>query len=462
MVAAFILIFTSVTKKGSDFVPPRYEPGMALASGSKVRLVVFDGADWNFVRPIIAAGHMPHAASLMARGASGALGVDLPSISPFMWTSISTGLADDDHGLCDFFTYQPPGATGLITRFPGGLDTSKRFLIRKLVWPLNSLGIGKAYKASSLQKKVPEVWDYLSQAGKTVCVVGWTNSDPTNQVNGVMVSDRFGWEGTSRFTTYPRSLHETLETDFTAATKNCVQRILDVDPAEVNPPNPRRFQYRLGRLHFYLGVDVRYGSLGKALVDSLDPDFCAVGLRSTDAIEHQFLLEHVLGNDPNRPALSDYYRKFTSEAEIEVFAQTITRTHAIADSLLGTFMADAGDAVTILISDHGHDQDGSGHRFGPKGIILMAGGPIQAGAELQDPTVFDITPTILHLMGLPVPTGLKGRVLVEAFDEQWLAANPVRLITAQGDISEPFERGQDLEELTEEDIQQLKALGYVD
>jgi hypothetical protein len=462
VVAATVLIFLSVTKQGSDFRPPVYEPGTALDSGCRVRLVVFDGADWNFVRPIIDSGLMPHAASLLEQGAVGDLGVAIPTISPYMWTSISTGLADDAHGLCDFFTYQPPGAKGLITRFPGGVDTSKRFLIRNFVWPLNSMGIGKAYKASSLQKKVPELWDYLSQAEKSVCVVGWTSSDPASQVNGVMVSDRFGWKNASRFTTFPRSLHTTLESDFSAAAERCAQQIVNVNLEEIKPPNMKRLKYRLGQLQFFLGIDVRYASIGKALVDSLNPDFCAVALRSIDPIEHQYLLEHVIGKNPSPPPLSKYYQKFTSEEEIEIFSQTITRSHALADSLFGTFKQVTDNDVTILISDHGHDQDGSGHRFGPKGIILMAGGPIRSGVKLESPTVFDITPTILHLMGLPVPSGLKGRVLVEAFDEQWLEANPVRLVSAQGDISESFQRDQDLDQLTDEDIEQLKALGYVD
>jgi hypothetical protein len=36
------------------------------------------------------------------------------------------------------------------------------------------------------------------------------------------------------------------------------------------------------------------------------------------------------------------------------------------------------------------------------------------------------------------------------------------LVSAQGDISESFQRDQDLDQLTDEDIEQLKALGYVD
>ena len=51
----------------------------------------------------------------------------------------------------------------------------------------------------------------------------------------------------------------------------------------------------------------------------------------------------------------------------------------------------------------------------PQGIFIIQGTPIQSAAELTGARLIDVLPTILYLMGLPLPSGLDGRVLAEAF-----------------------------------------------
>jgi hypothetical protein len=51
------------------------------------------------------------------------------------------------------------------------------------------------------------------------------------------------------------------------------------------------------------------------------------------------------------------------------------------------------------------------------GVLLMRGPGIRRGARLNDCTNLDIAPTILHLLGLPVPSHMSGRVLHEALEE---------------------------------------------
>lgn len=51
-----------------------------------------------------------------------------------------------------------------------------------------------------------------------------------------------------------------------------------------------------------------------------------------------------------------------------------------------------------------------------EGIILLAGPNIKAGVRLHNATIMDAAPTILHLMDLPVPSHMDGRVLIEALE----------------------------------------------
>jgi hypothetical protein len=54
----------------------------------------------------------------------------------------------------------------------------------------------------------------------------------------------------------------------------------------------------------------------------------------------------------------------------------------------------------------------------PRGLLVMAGPGMRAGLELKDVSPLDIAPTILHLLGAPVPAVMKGRVLEEAWQPQ--------------------------------------------
>jgi hypothetical protein len=51
------------------------------------------------------------------------------------------------------------------------------------------------------------------------------------------------------------------------------------------------------------------------------------------------------------------------------------------------------------------------------GVLMMAGPGIAAGVELGECSTLDLAPTMLHLLGLPVPHYMSGRILEEALVE---------------------------------------------
>lgn len=59
----------------------------------------------------------------------------------------------------------------------------------------------------------------------------------------------------------------------------------------------------------------------------------------------------------------------------------------------------------------------------PESVLLLWGKDIRAGVEIPSTTCLDIAPTLLALMGIAVPTSMKGRVLSEA----WSAPAPLRV-----------------------------------
>ncbi|MEX2172922.1 MAG: alkaline phosphatase family protein [Pirellulaceae bacterium] len=50
------------------------------------------------------------------------------------------------------------------------------------------------------------------------------------------------------------------------------------------------------------------------------------------------------------------------------------------------------------------------------GVFMMAGPGIRAGVDLHECSTLDLAPTMLHLMGLPIPDHMPGRVLEEALE----------------------------------------------
>lgn len=96
----------------------------------------------------------------------------------------------------------------------------------------------------------------------------------------------------------------------------------------------------------------------------------------------------------------------------------------------------------------------------PDGILFGLGPRFAAGKWVEEARLMDLAPTILHLVGLPVPSDMDGRVLEEIFsDDGW--SYPELLA-----VDESAEIETAAVELSESDqrvvMERLKALGYED
>jgi predicted AlkP superfamily phosphohydrolase/phosphomutase len=106
----------------------------------------------------------------------------------------------------------------------------------------------------------------------------------------------------------------------------------------------------------------------------------------------------------------------------------------------GPHLADAPDLIVHTVPDHHGGFDlarvvtvvpaaqlaavNGSHT--PEGILVAAGGPFRRGVALDPPSLADVLPTAVHLLGAPLPDDLDGRVLSEALDPAFAAAHPVR------------------------------------
>jgi predicted AlkP superfamily phosphohydrolase/phosphomutase len=101
-----------------------------------------------------------------------------------------------------------------------------------------------------------------------------------------------------------------------------------------------------------------------------------------------------------------------------------------------------------------------------EGILIMAGPSIRASEEaLSGLSLMDIAPTILHILGLPVPSDLDGRVLGEAFVPGSMLARPASRSEPMGIWKGPESDQYEDEGWTDDDEsgirERLAALGYL-
>jgi predicted AlkP superfamily phosphohydrolase/phosphomutase len=95
------------------------------------------------------------------------------------------------------------------------------------------------------------------------------------------------------------------------------------------------------------------------------------------------------------------------------------------------------------------------------GILAAAGPPIRQGTMVEGACLYDIAPTLLHLLGQPIPSHLDGEVLTQALDDQWLQAHPLFIAEEEQDSSAgpPLSMGAEDEAAV---MARLRALGYVE
>ncbi|MEE8389258.1 MAG: alkaline phosphatase family protein [Anaerolineae bacterium] len=97
--------------------------------------------------------------------------------------------------------------------------------------------------------------------------------------------------------------------------------------------------------------------------------------------------------------------------------------------------------------------DSGCHRM--HGILIASGPEIRTGEIVEGARILDLAPTILHLMGLPVPDDMDGRVLTQALT----SSRPVEFRPAN--LTDTGVQAGLSEEETTEVEERLRALGYL-
>ncbi len=429
---------------------PEFPPaGDPLGPRAPLLLVGIDGATFDLIEPLVAAGRLEVLAGLMERGAWGRFQTLEPTVSPAIWTTLATGKLPGVHGILGFDGV--PGQT--LSTLP-----------------------------TSQMRQVRAFWNILSERDRSVGLVSWWATWPAEPVRGWIVSDRVAYtrmEAAVRDETprareiYPEELTEEVHARVrrpNEITPDEVRRFMPLDDAEVEQLI-RGTAYRHGdflpEFKYVHQADRSTADIALHLMQTRPADVVAVGFYGVDAVSH--LTWHFMEPEHFPEASID-------ETARSKFGPLIPRYYEFVDGLLGELVRAAGpDATVIVFSDHGfgptgrlpwsggHGRITPGAPEAPEGVMILSGPAVRRGARLDRPHVLDLAPTLLYLEGLPVAADMPGRILAEGLDPTLLRQTAPRRI-ATYETSPREGAGEELisdPDLDGATIEKLRSLGYL-
>ena len=431
-------------------------------NGRRTLLVAIDGLSWKRLFPLVRRGELPHLAGLMEQGTYGVLhsyGVVRPSVdefgywSPVVWTTIATGVDAATHGIQDF-----------------GIEDED----------------GVAQLAATYHRKAPAFWNLFSALGGRVGVAGWWATWPAERINGIVASSSLGLRGYRQFgqqsfddpiwvrdprgLTWPESFRGTildrlLPVDVEAQVK---ADLFDLETYPVGTAEERRT---------FTGIiwqDRLYKRIGRFMLTRRDFDLTAVYFEAPDYASHLFW-RYMSAPDAFAAALPgvEVPAGFSAHEEI------VDNVYRTTDRELGVLLGELDDDATVLVvSDHGFRTRSRGSRkpdHSPFGVFIARGPGIVAGRNLNlslrgslveslgEPlSVFDVLPTLMYLHGLPVSLELPRSPQYRLFENEYLAANPVRTVAAYGALGADGNLEMELNPEDQSEYEErLRSLGYI-
>jgi len=398
------LVFVGIFFLTSVCLAKRTATPVQAASESKPRVLVIavNGAEWDFLRPLLIRGEMPNLKRVVENGVYGKLRTISAPNCPKVFTTFFTSVAPEQSG---------------ITGFVVGGQTASTHMLRS-----------------------EPIWSILSKNGITVGMANVPATFPAMPVNGYMISGMLtrgkGCEDgvlcapnlsevEGGNPVYPTGLIPELEKNVGDFSIDCsrmpnLEDLQGKESQEINDwlAGVQRIREQQTKLFGYL-------------LRTHPTDFTMFDQSCEDRVGHWLypIQSHNVGYNPKlhtvrTEAFPDQYRAF--------------------DKVLGSILQYVDKNTTLFIlSDHGikplrefGDEHGhAGHGLTPSttpviakhdfpdaddvpGVFIAMGPGIRKNVELIGwvASVFDVAPTILHIYGIEAPKQMQGHVLSEIFE----------------------------------------------
>lgn len=461
----------------------------------KALVIGLDGATWKLLRPWMAAGELPTLQALVDQGVSGDLISVVPFLSPPAWTSLVTGVNPGKHGIYDFLR-RLPGEMTMINessrsrRVPAIWQLLSTAGVKVGVVnvpcsdppdPVNGFMISgmphvdvtdftypKELEAELTGYKLDRM-DLSIQPGQEQALL--TELMTTMRARAANIEHllstkdwEFAWVV---FTSTDRIQH-------------FFWKFMDPDWPGYDPVLAARYGTAIHDL--WVELDGHLGTIIRAARAKQGEDLpiVIVSDHGFGAVHREFRVQSFLRNPTTGEApITAAYAVETNGAYLYLSKEgrepqgilsrsefEATRNDAVArikstrdpDSGLppmraifkneqiytGGFREKGPDIAMIpapgvyISNDRGHREPWgtpsytfSGHHE-MEGILIATGGPFRKGKLDAGASLLDITPTLLYLLGQPIPDNVDGKVLKEILDPEFVRKHPVRSTAAGG------------------------------
>ena len=287
-----------------------FPPGRPALSPHGLRpalILALDGATFDVIRPLIAAGRMPHLAAWIQAGHSSPLPSTTPPVTFPAWSSFMTGLEPGDHGIFDF-SQKVPG----------------RYRIRFV---------------NAGDRRGESIFSAVSQAGGRVLVLGLPATFPPEPVSGLLVP---GFDApVSNATDAKSTSNPDLYQRIAARAGPWMRPDLD-ESATDGGFHERAAATLLARIE-------RKTEFARVALDEMQrepgggrPDLVTVVFSESDTVGHHYWRDHDPESPRRDPLASDERQR------------AIGDVYAALDRACGELRAAYGeDALCLVVSDHG-------------------------------------------------------------------------------------------------------------
>ncbi len=262
-----------------------------------ITLLGLDGATWDLLDPLMAAGEMPHLQRLCAQAARGPLLSTWPPVTALAWPTFYTGQNPGKHGVFSFVQRQADGREQVV---------------------------------SAADVHAPPLWAWTSAASRTAGVLGVPLTYPPRPLTGFLIPG-FLTPPAAADTSYPAGLLADLAPHIGAWTFHI--------PPPAGEMRPDRVRGLIADL--IADADRRLAAI-RLLRQRYRPDLLISVWMATDTVQHLFWgLLH-----PDHPR---YHHPEAAELR-----QLILPLYRRLDEIVGALAAETlPDGVFLLMSDHG-------------------------------------------------------------------------------------------------------------
>lgn len=385
---------------------------MAKQKPAKVVVIGVDGVSLNLLEPYAKAGVTPNMKRMLEQGARGDLASIWPLRTPQVWTTAVTGKYPGQHGIWDHLSntyFNPPP-----------------FRTKQKI------------RVTTKDRRSKALWNILSEKNISTASVGWMATWPAEDVSSTVLVSPIELKGDKRQTTIKGSFYRdapnmVMPKSYEKSVRQLIVEASDLSAEDMAPfammPPDSSALYKLPYLRRYV-----YGlkwSLARArsvenitlsVAAKAQPDVLFTYFQCTDSMLHRFWIFQ-MGEERIRARLAGHKLDASHAAELSKrFGKVVEACYRDVDARIGRILKEVAgpETLVLLISDHGFGDAPEPHRMRDEpysgnhlddGIVLAMGPGIQAGELISGVSILDITPSILHHLGLPVASDMPGKVV---------------------------------------------------